>query len=122
MIIQHILFGDCSPSGKLPLTFYESSDDLPDITDYSMKNRTYRYYKDEPLYPFGFGLSYTSFAYSDFKVLSNDDEFIKVSVDVKTKNLSGTATLQLIRTDIDEDSEDYDSSKNPTTKYPKKNC
>lgn len=53
-----ILFGKASPSGKLPVTFYRSADSLPDFTDYSMKGRTYRYYEDEPLYPFGYGLTY----------------------------------------------------------------
>lgn len=56
-----LLFGEYSPSGKLPVTFYRTTDELPDFTDYSMKNRTYRYMKNEPLYPFGYGLSYTSF-------------------------------------------------------------
>jgi len=53
-----ILFGSTSPSGKLPVTFYRSTDNLPAFTDYSMKNRTYRYLEEEPLYPFGFGLTY----------------------------------------------------------------
>lgn len=56
-----ILFGHVSPSGKLPVTFYYSRDDLPDFEDYSMKNRTYRYYTGKVLYPFGYGLSYTRF-------------------------------------------------------------
>ncbi len=59
-----LLFGKTSPSGRLPVTFYKGLDDLPDFTDYSMSNRTYRYYQGQPLYPFGFGLSYTRFAYS----------------------------------------------------------
>jgi beta-glucosidase len=63
--VAEVLFGAYSPSGKLPVTFYSSTDELPDFTDYSMKNRTYRYYRGKPLYPFGHGLSYTSFAYSD---------------------------------------------------------
>ena len=59
--LADILFGKASPSGRLPVTFYRSADDLPDFTDYSMEGRTYRFFKGSPLYPFGFGLSYTSF-------------------------------------------------------------
>ncbi len=57
-----LLFGKASPSGRLPVTFYKSADDLPDFTDYSMKGRTYRFFEGEPLYPFGYGLSYTAFS------------------------------------------------------------
>lgn len=57
--LAKILFGDISPSGKLPVTFYETADRLPDFTDYSMKNRTYRYAEDNILYPFGYGLTYS---------------------------------------------------------------
>lgn len=63
--LADILFGKVSPSGKLPVTFYQSDKDLPEFTDYSMKNRTYRYFKGTPLYPFGYGLSYTRFSYSN---------------------------------------------------------
>lgn len=62
--LAEILFGEVNPSGKLPLTFYYSVDDLPEFTDYNMTNRTYRYYTGKPLYPFGYGLSYTGFAVS----------------------------------------------------------
>ena len=65
--IARMLFGEVNPSGKLPITFYRTTEELPDFTDYSMKGRTYRYMKNEALYPFGFGLSYTSFAYSNAK-------------------------------------------------------
>jgi beta-glucosidase len=63
--VAEILFGDVSPSGKLPLTFPKSLDQLPPYEDYAMAGRTYRYMAAEPLYPFGFGLSYTRFAYTD---------------------------------------------------------
>ena len=56
-----VLFGDYNPGGKLPVTFYRSNDDLPDFLDYSMKNRTYRYFTGKPQYAFGYGLSYTTF-------------------------------------------------------------
>ena len=62
--LANLLFGKVSPSGRLPVTFYKSVDDLPEFTDYSMKNRTYRYFEGEALYPFGYGLSYTKFTYS----------------------------------------------------------
>lgn len=63
--VASLLFGEYSPSGRLPITFYRSEEDLPDFHDYSMENRTYRYFKKAPLYPFGYGLSYTSFRYSN---------------------------------------------------------
>lgn len=63
--VADVLFGDYSPSGRLPVTFYKSDSDLPPFEDYSMKNRTYRYFKGDALYPFGFGLSYTSFKFSN---------------------------------------------------------
>jgi len=62
--IAEILAGADNPAGRLPMTFYESVDQLPPFTDYAMKGRTYRYFGGEPLYPFGFGLSYSTFAYS----------------------------------------------------------
>jgi len=63
--VADVLFGDYNPAGRLPVTFYASSKDLPDFQDYDMsKGRTYRYFKGKPLYPFGFGLSYSTFAYS----------------------------------------------------------
>jgi len=65
--IADVLFGDYNPAGRLPVTFYGSNEDLPDFKDYSMQNRTYRYFTGKPLYPFGFGLSYTRFSYSVVK-------------------------------------------------------
>lgn len=66
--LAEVIFGDFNPSGKLPVTFYASNDDLPDFLDYSMENRTYRYFKGQPLYAFGYGMSYTTFSYGKAKI------------------------------------------------------
>ena len=66
--IADILFGEVNPSGKLPVTYYKNVDQLPDVEDYNMEGHTYRFFRGEPLYPFGFGLSYTTFAYGEAKV------------------------------------------------------
>jgi beta-glucosidase len=66
--VADVLFGEVNPSGKLPVTFYRNVDQLPDVEDYDMEGHTYRYFRGEPLYPFGFGLSYTSFAYGEARV------------------------------------------------------
>lgn len=70
--IADILFGKCSPSGKLPITFYNSVDDLPDFCDYSMQNRTYRYFKGDVQYPFGYGKTYTKFALEDISLVGEE--------------------------------------------------
>lgn len=69
--LADILFGNAVPSGRLPVTFPKSLGQLPPYEDYAMKGRTYRYMTEEPMYPFGFGLSYTSFSYSDVRLLSS---------------------------------------------------
>ena len=76
-----ILFGKVSPSGRLPVTFYHSADELPEFTDYSMEGRTYRYFKGQALYPFGFGLSYTRFTYVDAVYVPD-----KKAVSVRVRN------------------------------------
>ena len=74
--VAKVLFGDVNPSGKLPVTFYRHTSDLPDFLDYTMKNRTYRYFKGDALFPFGHGLSFTYFEYGkDLKVKDNRLEF-----------------------------------------------
>ena len=96
--IADILFGDYNPAGRLPVTFYKSVNDLPSFEDYNMKNRTYRYFTGEPLFPFGFGLSYTTFSYS--KLQANDKinkgDSLKVSVMVKnTGKIAGDEVVEL---------------------------
>ncbi|HET6897331.1 MAG TPA: glycoside hydrolase family 3 C-terminal domain-containing protein, partial [Vicinamibacteria bacterium] len=66
--VADVLFGAVNPAGRLPVTFYRSVDQLPPFADYDMKGRTYRYFHGDPLYPFGHGLSYTRFEYSDLRV------------------------------------------------------
>ena len=80
--VAGLLAGDYSPAGRLPVTFYRGLDDLPGFTDYSMKNRTYRYHSGEVLYPFGHGLSYTRFAYSAPRATLNTDGGVTVTADV----------------------------------------
>ncbi|WP_036930479.1 glycoside hydrolase family 3 protein [Prevotella sp. 10(H)] len=96
--IADVLFGDYNPAGRLPVTFYKSDNDLPPYEDYNMAGRTYRYFEKEPLYPFGHGLSYTSFVYSDLKVnkKSRLGENIPVSVTVQnTGENDGDEVVQL---------------------------
>ena len=89
--LAEVLFGDYNPSGKLPVTFYKNTDELPDFLDYTMKNRTYRYYTGEALFPFGFGLSYTQFEMGKPTFTNN-----KVRVNVKnTGSKAGTETVQV---------------------------
>ena len=66
--VADVLFGAVNPAGRLPVTFYKESEKLPAFDDYAMRGRTYRYFEGEPLYPFGHGLSYTKFEYSDLKL------------------------------------------------------
>jgi beta-glucosidase len=66
--VADVLFGDYNPAGRLPITFYKNVEQLPDFENYNMKGRTYRYFKGEALFPFGYGLSYTTFAYGDAKL------------------------------------------------------
>ncbi|HWC55293.1 MAG TPA: glycoside hydrolase family 3 C-terminal domain-containing protein [Chitinophagaceae bacterium] len=97
--VADVLFGDYNPGGRLPVTFYKSDNDLPSFEDYSMANRTYRYFKGEPLYPFGFGMSYTSFKYSDLKlskktVSKNETVNLEVTV-TNIGKIKGDEVVQL---------------------------
>lgn len=87
--LASVVFGDVNPSGKLPLTFYRSTEDLPPMSDYSMKNRTYRYCEKPVLFPFGYGLSYTTYKYTSSKIEKQEfTETLKDSIrlSVKVKN------------------------------------
>ena len=92
-----ILFGKASPSGKLPVTFYRSADSLPDFTDYSMKGRTYRYYEGEPLYPFGYGLTYGDVCCTGVRFLAEPEAGSDVRVMIEVTNAGGTDTQDVIQ-------------------------
>ncbi len=94
--IAETLAGDNNPAGRLPLTFYASLSQLPPFTDYSMKGRTYRYFSDKPLYSFGFGLSYTSFAYSGIKLRSSVKAGDPVNVEADVKNTGSAAGDEVV--------------------------
>lgn len=97
--IAEVLLGDYNPAGRLPITFVKSIDDLPDFEDYSMKNRTYRYMEKESLYPFGFGLSYTEFKYSNLNIHNIDihyNDAVNFTVDVENiGNAAGEEVVQI---------------------------
>ncbi|WP_282135412.1 glycoside hydrolase family 3 C-terminal domain-containing protein [Seonamhaeicola maritimus] len=90
--VADVIFGDVPPSGKLPITFPKSVDQLPPYEDYNMKGRTYKYMTEEPLYPFGFGLSYTSFEYKNLSI--NNDYNVTVEV-MNTGDLNSDEVVQL---------------------------
>ncbi|MHA1194755.1 MAG: glycoside hydrolase family 3 C-terminal domain-containing protein [Promethearchaeota archaeon] len=97
--VAEVLFGLCNPAGRLPITFYKSTDQLPDFRDYSMQGRTYRYFEGEPLFPFGLGLSYTKFEYDNLIV---DSKKVEIGEDIKLNfvvrnvgNIAGDEVIQL---------------------------
>jgi beta-glucosidase len=90
-VLADVLYGQVVPSGKLPVTFYKNVDQLPDFEDYNMKGRTYRYFEGEPLYPFGYGLSYTTFAYGEAIIDGN-----KIVIEINNNgSCAGTEVVQL---------------------------
>lgn len=95
LAVANILAGKVSPCGKLPVTIYRGDHNLPDFKDYSMLGKTYRYIEGDALYPFGYGLSYTSFAYENAQLLENG-ETVKISVDItNTGSMKGVEKAQV---------------------------
>ena len=101
--IADVIFGDYNPAGRLPVTVYKSEDQLPDYDNYDMAGRTYRYFEGEVLYPFGYGLSYSNFEYSNLQVTPNqfaEGKDISISVDIKnTSQIAGDEVAQIYVTD-----------------------
>lgn len=96
--IAELIFGEFTPEGRLPLTFYRTTEELPEFTDYSMQNRTYRYMKQAPLYPFGYGLSYTEFQIGN--VTCNRQDLTEAGIDISltvsnTGSMKGRDTIQI---------------------------
>ena len=102
--LAEVLFGDYNPGGKLPVTFYRSTQDLPDFLDYSMKNRTYRYFTGKPQYAFGYGLSYTTFKVGKAKFTGKSDEGLcTLTIPVTNKGKrEGTETVQVYVKKLDD--------------------
>jgi beta-glucosidase len=95
LAIAETILGKYNPGGRLPVTFYQSVDQLPDFSDYSMKDRTYRYFTGKPLYPFGYGLSYSEFQYSDLKVQSGAETYLVSATVRNVSKLAGDEVAQL---------------------------
>jgi beta-glucosidase len=103
--VAEALFGLTNPGGRLPVTFYRAVSDLPEFIDYSMENRTYRYFTGQPLYPFGFGLSYTTFTYHNLQVTPQEvtaGDPVSVQVEVENSGgLLGDEVVQLYLRDVE---------------------
>jgi len=101
--LADVLFGDYNPAGRLPVTFYKSVEDLPPFEDYQMEGRTYRFFRGEPLFPFGYGLSYTTFEIDDVRVGQDEivaGEQFELSVEVtNTGNRAGDEVVQIYARD-----------------------
>ena len=100
----NVLFGKTSPAGKLPLTFYSEKNTLPDFCDYSMKNRTYRFIEEAPLYPFGFGLTYSDFEVSNIKCNGEIKQGENFDVSVTIKNIGKVKAEEIVQDYIKDDS------------------
>lgn len=95
--VADLLFGKNSPSGKLPVTFYKGIEQLPDFTDYSMENRTYRYMKEAPLYPFGYGLTYTDVVVKQAKIINHVTKDSDIELEVELENQGNMDTEEVVQ-------------------------
>ncbi len=103
----NLIAGKFSPSGRLPLTFYYGDQVLPDFTDYSMTNRTYRYFTGKPLYPFGYGLSFTTFSYDNVRIASETDDEYEIAFTLENSGkMNGVEKVQIYAS--------YTDSRTPT--------
>jgi len=103
--VADVLFGDYNPAGRLPITFYKSTSQLPDFHDYNMEGHTYRYFRGEPLYAFGYGLSYTTFEYGDAtlsKASVKAGNSVDITIPVKnTGAIAGDEVVQVYVKSLD---------------------
>ena len=102
--IADVLFGDYNPAGRLPVTFYKSTEQLPPFSDYRMKGRTYRYFDGEPLFPFGYGMSYTTFQYSNFQLSDKISTGDSLNLSVEVENIGdfdGEEVVQVYVKDVE---------------------
>ena len=92
--LADLIFGKYSPSGRLPVTFYRSVDELPPFEDYNMEGHTYKYFRGEPVFPFGYGLTYTTFEYAGLSAVQSGDS---IKVAVKIKNTGGYKATEVVQ-------------------------
>lgn len=95
--VADVLFGKVSPSGKLPITFYQTTEELPDFTDYSMKNRTYRYMENQALYPFGYGLTYSKVVLTNATIEDSTGSLEQAAIKVDVQNTGDFAIEEVIQ-------------------------
>ncbi len=115
--IAEILFGGANPEGKLPITFYQTTEELPEFTDYAMKGRTYRYMENEALYPFGYGLSYTTYAYGNLECVKPFDAQDGITLQVTVTNTGDREGTEILQVYVKAKRE---GTPNPQLKYVKK--
>lgn len=105
--VADLLFGECSPSGKLPITFYKNLDGMPEFTDYTMKNRTYRFMEQEALYPFGYGLTYGKAIVKSSRITNQVDEQSDIQMDVNVQNIGNCKIEEVIQIYIKDEESKY---------------
>jgi beta-glucosidase len=101
--IAQVLFGDYNPAGRLPVTFYSSVEQLPPFEDYAMAGRTYRFMEQEPLYPFGYGLSYTTYAYDDLRMPARIEAGEEITVSARVRNTGDRAGDEVVQLYLQDD-------------------